>query len=382
MGGGNQAALYAGEKRSVSVRVRAAALGAGERWPRSGQMLYDIKDFYAACAGRFTPEWKDPMRYEILTSGAALGPEAALEVLRAGREDLPSILMAADELRRRHSGDKVNLCSIVNARSGACSEDCAFCAQSARHEASIETFPLLSTEKILARANEAAGFQAREFSVVTSGYGERSPKDFSRIAESVRALASETPFSVCASLGVVSSDQLLRLKECGLARYHHNLETARSHFSNICTTHSYEDDYEMVRRAKQAGLYVCSGGIFGMGESPEQRVELAMTLRELDVDSVPINFLNPIPGTPLAGRRDLTPFECLKIIAMLRLVLPDKDLVVCGGREVNLRDLQSMIFLAGANGMMVGGYLTTSGRSYQDDLRMIEDLGLEVRGRD
>ncbi len=330
--------------------------------------------------GPFPPE--DRVELESLDSRAPLGFEEALGVLRAGPGEVMGIFMAADRLRRAHKGDEINLCSIVNARSGACAEDCAFCAQSARYKTGAEVYPLLSREEILGRAKKARGFGAREFSVVTSGYGERRTGDFERISDSVSAVAAQTPMHVCASLGVLSKEQLARLVESGLSRYHHNLETAGSYFPKVCTTHGYEEDHEMVRRAKEAGLYVCSGGIFGMGESAEQRVELAMTLRELDVDSVPINFLNPIPGTPLAGMRDLTPLDCLKTIAMLRLVLPEKDLVVCGGREVNLRDLQSMIFFAGANGMMVGGYLTTSGRDYRDDVRMIEDLGLRVRGRD
>lgn len=320
------------------------------------------------------------MNSKELISRAPLGPEEALAVLAAGPGDLVEVLAAADCLRRRHKGDEINLCSIVNARSGACSEDCAFCSQSARYETQIEKYPLISVEQALGRAKEAVGFRAREFSIVTSGYTENKERDFKSLSSTVAAVAEETPLSVCASLGVLSEEQLSKLKGSGLTRYHHNLETAATYFPMVCTTHSYEEDVEMVRRAKRAGFYVCSGGIFGMGESKEQRVELAMALRELDVDSVPINFLNPIAGTPFEGKRELTPVDCLKIIAMLRLVLPEKDLVVCGGREVNLRDLQSMIFFAGANGMMVGGYLTTSGRNYEDDLKMIEDLGLKVRG--
>jgi biotin synthase len=319
---------------------------------------------------------------EDLGKRAPLSAEEALDVLRAGPREILTVLEAADRVRRAHAGEAVNLCSIVNARSGACPEDCAFCAQSARYRTAAEVYPLIARDAILDRAREARSFGAREFSIVTSGYGEGRARDFERISEAVRAVGAGTPLHVCASLGVLTGKQLGALADAGLSRYHHNLETARSHFPSVCTTHDYEEDYEMVRRAKEAGLYVCSGGIFGMGESAEQRVELAMTLRELDVDSVPVNFLNPIPGTPLEGVRDLTPLDCLKIIAMLRLVLPRKDIVVCGGREVNLRDLQSMIFFAGANGMMVGGYLTTSGRNYRDDVRMVEDLGLEVRGRD
>jgi biotin synthase len=344
-------------------------------------MVYATGGFPPWTARAFVPIFgEEPMNSKQLTSAAPLDAGGALQVLTSGPEELMEVLKAADSLRRANKGDEVNLCSIVNARSGACAEDCAFCAQSARYRTPVETYPLVSTEEALGRAREAVGFQAREFSIVTSGYTEKKEKDFGSLSTTVAAVASETPLSVCASLGVLSEAQLAVLKESGLSRYHHNLETAASYFPKVCTTHSYEDDLEMVRRAKRAGFYVCSGGIFGLGESAEQRVELAMSLRELDVDSVPINFLNPIPGTPLAGQKDLTPVDCLKIIAMLRLMLPEKDLVVCGGREINLRDLQSMIFLAGANGMMVGGYLTTSGRDHKDDLKMIEDLGLKVRG--
>jgi biotin synthase len=165
----------------------------------------------------------------------------------------------------------------------------------------------------------------------------------------------------------------------GLRSVHHNLETARGFFPSICTTHDYEEDIRAVRVAKAAGAWVCCGGIFGIGESAADRVELAMTLRELDVDSIPVNFLNPIEGTPLDGKSDLTPFCCLKIIVMMRLCHPSREIIVCGGRGVNLRDLQGLIFAAGASGMMIGNYLTTSGRPAEEDLRMVEDLGLGIR---
>jgi biotin synthase len=320
------------------------------------------------------------VNYSDLIGKAPIDEELSLEMLRAGADDIMAVFAAADELRRRHKGDEINLCSIVNARSGACPEDCAFCAQSARYKTAARSYPLMSSDQVLDRAKQAVGFRAREFSVVTSGYKNRKRDEILRIGKAVSAVAGGTTLKVCASLGLLTDEELAGLRAAGLSRYHHNLETARSFFPNICTTHSYDEDVEMVRKAKEQGVYVCCGGIFGMGESLEQRVELAMTLKELDVDSVPVNFLNPIPGTPLGRTSNLSPLDCLKIIAMLRLVLPEKDIVVCGGREVNLRDLQSMIFFAGANGMMVGGYLTTDGRDYKADLKMIEDLGLRVRG--
>jgi len=184
----------------------------------------------------------------------------------------------------------------------------------------------------------------------------------------------------CASIGMVGKKTLKRLKDAGPESFHHNLETSRSFFPNICTTHNYDDDVVAVRRAKELGLYVCCGGIFGLGEAWSDRVELAATLKELDVDSIPVNFLNPRPGTPLEGAKNLTPRDCLMIIAILRLMMPDKDIVVCGGRDTNLRDMQALIFTAGANGMMIGDYLTTPGRDSAADLKMIEDLGLSPRG--
>jgi biotin synthase len=183
----------------------------------------------------------------------------------------------------------------------------------------------------------------------------------------------------CASLGALSQEDAAYLLSRGLRTMHHNLETSRSFFPSMCTTHAYEDDVRAVRDAKKLGARVCSGGIFGIGESPEDRVELAATLRELNVDSIPVNFLNPIPGTLLEGKQELTPFDCLKIIAMLRLFYPSADVIVCGGRKENLRDMQNLIFAAGANGLMIGNYLTTLGRPAESDLKMIDDWGLEVR---
>ena len=183
---------------------------------------------------------------------------------------------------------------------------------------------------------------------------------------------------VCASLGLLDIDTALRYKKAGLKNYHHNLETSESFFKNICSTHSYKESIETVRIAKKTGFRVCSGGIFGMGETPQQRVELAFTLKELDVDCIPMNFLNPISGTPLENMPPMKPLEILKTIAVYRFILPQKDIIICGGREINLRDLQSFMFVAGANGTMLGNYLTTKGRAAKEDLQMIKDLGLDA----
>ena len=241
----------------------------------------------------------------------------------------------------------------------------------------MKRYPLLDKETITNGAIAAMDQGAGEFSIVTSGKGISRGREFDTIIESIKEIRKRTPLETCTSPGILDEDMLVTLKEAGLHSYHHNLETARSFFPNICTTHDYDEDVNTVRKAKELGFHVCSGGIFGMGESRAQRIELAMTLKELDVDSIPINFLNPRPGTPLESADFLAPVECLKIIVAYRFILPDKDIIVCGGREVNLRDLQSLIFAAGANGMMIGNYLTTPGREPKDDLRMIKDLLLK-----
>lgn len=307
-----------------------------------------------------------------------VGPEDGLYILNYPGEGIFELLASSDRIRRAFKGKEIRLCSIVNAKSGLCPEDCAFCAQSVRYKTGIKTYPLLDSHTIIERAKEARKRGAREFSIVTSGKGVRG-REIDRLIEAIRRIEEETDLESCASLGILEDSTLRALKEAGLHSYHHNLETARSFFPNICTTHTYEEDVAVVRKAKGLGFHVCCGGIFGMGETREQRIELAMTLKELDVDSIPINFLNPRPGTPLEGARYLTPVECLKIIAAYRFILPTKEIIICGGREVNLRDLQGLIFAAGANGMMTGNYLTTPGRGTDRDLQMIEDLGLEVK---
>ena len=272
----------------------------------------------------------------------------------------------------------MGFCSIINAKSGLCPEDCSFCSQSVHHETNIEIHPLVDSSQILNAALNAVGNGAREFSIVTSGKGLTGRKELEVISTSIREMKGKVLIERCASLGIMDKESLRLLKDSGLQSYHHNLETARSFFPEVCTTHDYDEDVKAVRVAKELGFRVCCGGIFGLGESWEQRIEMAFTLRELDVDSIPINFLNPIKGTKMEGTNYLTPMECLKIIALYRCVHPKRDIFICGGREVNLRDLQSMMFLAGANGTMVGNYLTTSGRPAEDDLTMIRDLGLGV----
>ncbi len=312
-------------------------------------------------------------------NGERLGREEAAEILAAPGEDLYHLLASAYDVRRHFKGDAVDFCGIVNVKSGACSEDCAFCAQSAHHDTDAPVYPLMDTEEVLkrARAVEAAG--ANKLCFVTSGPGVETDEELDSICDAIAAIARETILDRCASLGALSHEQLERLKAAGLQSLHHNIETAESLFGNICSTHSYADRIETVSRAKETGFYVCCGGIFGMGESPEQRIEMALALRELNVDSVPLNFLNPIPGTRLMHAMPIPPREILKIIAMFRFMLPDKDIRVCGGRERNLRSLQPLMYVAGANCTVLGNYLTTPGRDSSEDLEMIADLGLRAR---
>ncbi len=310
-------------------------------------------------------------------TAAEVSRERALELLFVEGPDLMDLLAAANRVREDHKGRAVKLCSIVNAKSGRCPEDCSFCSQSVRYSTQAPDYPLLSADEILARALRMKEMGAREYSIVTSGYGPTAG-ELGTIREALRLIKERTGMETCASLGILPTEELRRLKEAGLDNYHHNIETAPSHHASIVTTHTYADEVEAVRRAQGVGLKVCCGGIFGMGESPAQRVEMLLALRSLGVDHIPINFLNPIPGTPMEGRRDLTPLDCLKVIAVARLLMPDTDLFICGGREVNLRGLQSLIFFAGANGIMTGGYLTTQGRPTEEDRRMIADLGLTI----
>ncbi|MBU4371067.1 MAG: biotin synthase BioB [Proteobacteria bacterium] len=312
-------------------------------------------------------------------SGTGINAEDALAVLRLPQAEIWSLLEISQRVRHHFKGDQIRLCSIVNAKSGLCSEDCAFCSQSIRSQASIEKYPLMEEEEIVAAARDAKQQGAREFSIVTSGFSMQSNRELERVGNAIARIRTDVGLETCVSLGMLSAENISFLLSRGLRSVHHNLETARGFFPSICTTHDYEEDIRAVRDAKAAGAWVCCGGIFGIGETFEDRVDLAMTFRELDVDSIPVNFLNPIEGTPLDGMCDLTPFGCLKIIVMLRLCHPLREIIVCGGREMNLRDMQGLIFAAGATGMMIGNYLTTSGRPAEDDLRMIQDLGLGVR---
>lgn len=310
--------------------------------------------------------------------GEEIGKEEVLRLSQADNGNIFSLLEEANRIREKFLGNGVDLCAVVNAKSGHCPEDCIFCSQSIHHRANIQRFPLISAGEMLAAAKKAERVEAAGFGIVTSGRGI-DDKEASVIGEALRLIGENLFLRRCASLGALTGTRARLLKECGLRRYHHNLEASESFFPHLCTTHSFQERLETVRVAKEAGLEVCSGGIFGLGETPEQRIELAFTLKELNVDSVPLNFLHPIPGTPGEKMSPLSPLDILKTIALFRFILPAKDIKVCGGRERNLRSLQPLLFLAGANGMLVGNYLTTSGQDPETDLQMIRDLGLKLR---
>jgi len=301
----------------------------------------------------------------------------ALELYDLGKSK-PFLLMAyASEVRDYFKGKNISLCSIVNAKSGLCPENCKFCAQSAHYVTRAEVYPLMTKENILERAKEAKESGASMFSIVTSGTRIEGEDEWKEIEEAIVGMVA-LGIKPCASIGMLDSERAKRLKDVGLFRYHHNLETARSNFDNICSTHDYDDDIETVKNAKNAGLSVCSGGIIGLGETMEQRIEMAYTLKELDVDSVPINILNPIDGTPMSSAEPLSPLEILITIALYRFILPDKDIKLCGGKEKNLRQLLPFAIEAGCNSLMTGNYLTTLGRNAAKDIEMIIDLGYTV----
>ncbi|MBP7765525.1 MAG: biotin synthase BioB [Deltaproteobacteria bacterium] len=304
-----------------------------------------------------------------------IGPSEALELFIEGTHSPYRVLAAASEIREHFKGKAIILCGIANAKSGKCSEDCAFCAQSSRHAAEVPIYPLKSAREIVAAALSARRDGAEFFSIVTSGRRIASQKEWKEIFKAVDGM-NRIGIRPCASLGMIDTIRARELKNAGLFRYHHNLETARSFFKNICTTHDYEENLATVRAAKEAGLSVCSGALFGMGEGITHRIELAATLAGLGVDSVPVNLLHPIKGTPLAHMPLLPPLEVLMTLAVYRFMLPDKDIKLCGGKEKTLRQLLPLGIIAGANSLMTGNYLTTTGRDSRLDHEMIADLGL------
>ncbi len=311
----------------------------------------------------------------VLAGGEISGAEAG-RLLEVERRDLPFLLAYADRIREERAGRReVDTCAVVSARTGGCSEDCAFCAQAARHRGGVEPHRLLPAEEILERGLEAQAAGAKRFDIVTSGRRAAEPKaDWEEIVRAFRLLRERTSLSLCASLGTLDADEAAVLRDAGVSRYNHNLEAARSFYPRIVTTHAYDERVGTIQAVKAVGMEVCSGGIIGLGETPAQRVELALELRGLGVDAVPLNVLNPRPGTPLGERAILPPLEVLKTLSVFRFILPAVNLRYAGGREAALRDLQGVGLLGGVDGLLLGNYLTTAGRDAARDLALLRDL--------
>jgi len=323
--------------------------------------------------------WSVESCAQRVEAGGRIAAGEALDLLAAARRDPWPVWLAADRVRRRFRGRTVHLCSIVAVRVGRCGEDCRWCAQSAHWETGVTPHDVLPVEDVVRAAESAETVGAGHLGLVSSG-GCLSDAEFDGVLAAGRAVRETTRLDICASLGAVTLDRVRRLREAGFARYNHNLETSARHFPRVCTTHTWQDRRRSARAVVEAGLELCCGGLFGIGETDEDRVDLALSVRDLGATVVPLNFLHPIPGTPLAGAAPLSAAEILSIIAMFRLVLPEQIIKVAGGREKNLRDLQCLMFLAGADSCLIGNYLTTQGRPPEEDLAMIRDLGLEPAG--
>lgn len=291
-------------------------------------------------------------------------------------ERVPEALQAAFEVRRAHFGKRVKVCVLQNARSGLCPEDCHYCSQSSVSTAKIDKYRLLPVEQLLDGARRAHEAKAKRYCMVTGGRGP-SDADIERFCETARAIRARYPVELCVSLGIMSEEQARRLKEAGVGWVNHNLNTSERHHPNICTTHTYQDRVNTVRNVRRAGLMTCSGGIIGMGETDEDILDLAYAVRELQIDSIPVNFLHSIPGTPFESYRHLTPMKCLKVLCLFRFLNPSSEIRAAGGREVNLRSVQALALYA-ANSIFVEGYLTTPGQQADEARRMIEDMGFEI----
>ncbi len=302
--------------------------------------------------------------------------EEMKSVLSAADEQMPELLSAAFRVRHHYFGKRVQIHVLQNAKSGLCPEDCHYCSQSSVSEAPIDRYPFLPKEQLIEGALRAKAAGAVRYCIVNSGRGPTN-KEIQEIAEVVREIKSQVDIDICCSLGLMTQEKVRTLKEAGVGRVNHNLNTSRQHHPEIVTTHTYDDRVETLESVKAAGVSTCSGGIIGMGETDDDIIDLALALRAMDIDSIPVNFLHSIPKTPFEEKKQLTPQRCLKTLCLFRFINPSKEIRVAGGREVNLRSLQPLALYA-ANSIFVNGYLTTSGQEASDAHRMIADLGFEI----
>lgn len=313
---------------------------------------------------------------ERVLDGEQLTKEQALSILECPDDDVLQLMHAAFQIRKRYYGKKVKLNMIINAKSGLCPENCGYCSQSAVSNAPIDTYRMVSKETLLEGAKRAYEHDIGTYCIVASGRGP-SNKEVDIVVEAVREIKENYGLKVCACLGILQPEQAKRLKEAGVDRYNHNINTSAGHHANITTSHTYDDRVQTVEIVKEAGLSPCSGVIVGMKETRQDVVDMAFSLKAIDADSIPVNFLHAIEGTPLENVRELTPLYCLKVLALFRFVNPTKEIRISGGREANLRSLQPLGLYA-ANSIFVGDYLTTVGQDEHADFKMLTDLGFEI----
>ena len=314
----------------------------------------------------------------VIDGGQITRAEAAWLFDLENSADIFDLISWANRIRERFKGNKIHLCSIVNAKAGNCSENCSFCAQSSYYQTGSPKYGFVDPEPVMDAAEEANQNSVTAVGLVAAWKGLKEGPLLDEVCDRIRELKASGKTRPDASLGIIKSQAVAnRLKEAGLECYGHNLESSRRFFPNTCTTHTYEDRVETIGYLKKAGLKICSGGIIGLGETREDRCDLAFSLKEIGANVVPINILNPIPGTPFEKNPPLPPLEILKTIACFRFILPRQEIMIAGGRTVNLRDMQSMVFAAGASALMVGNYLTTLNQPVERDLQMLKDLGLD-----
>lgn len=308
--------------------------------------------------------------------GTDVTVEQAEEILASSNDELLDLIAAAFRLRKQYFGKTVQLYFLVNAKSGLCPEDCGYCSQSKISSAPIEKYRMLSADQLLEGARVAAERQSKTYCIVISGRAP-SEREMTAVETVVPRIKNELGLKICACLGLLTPEHAARLKSCGVDRVNHNLNTGEEHYAEICSTHTYQDRLQTLNNVRDAGLELCSGGIIGLGESHSDLVSMAMDLRALKTESIPLNFLHAIEGTPLQNRNDLTPQHCLRALCMMRFVNPSSELRIAGGREKHLRSLQPLGLYV-ANSLFVGDYLTTKGQAPEADYQMVKDLGFEV----
>ncbi len=313
---------------------------------------------------------------DTVIAGGQIDQSQAMEVLLSSDDDLLSVLDAAYRVRLHYCGREVRVHILQNAKSGMCRENCAFCSQAIGSYSGVDRYQMQTVEELVDGARQAHEQKAVKYCMVTATRGP-SGQEMDTVCEAVRQIKKELPIEICTSLGLLNDDQARELAAAGVHRFNHNLETSRRYFPHVCQTHTYDDRVNTVRAARRAGMEACCGGIMGMGEELQDRIDLAFELRDLEVEAIPVNFMDPRPGTPLSHVERLRPSDCLRALAMFRFVNPRSELRVAGGREVNLRHMQAFA-LYPANSMFTEGYLTTPGQKHQDDMQMIEDAGFDI----